>query len=190
MKLELTGITPLLMHNVRLVDPDDPYTKAIGRLTAKRTNKTDEDRAEIAKLEFSGGLYHSDKVGPYLPAANIFRSLQKAATVTKEGKKIERGFIPLADACPLEYDGPRDIDTLYGDGATQYVDRRAVGVGMKKVMRVRPIFPEWSCSLEFELDDEVLDPDVFLQIATSAGRREGLGDYRRFYGKFAAAVIA
>lgn len=190
MKLELTGTTPLLMHNIQLVDPDNFYTKAISRITAKRTNKTDEDRAEMARYEFAGGLYHDERVGPYMPAANIFRSLQKAAAVTREGKTIERGFIPLGDRSPLEYDGPRDIAGLYGDGTTKFVDRRAVGIGQKKVMRIRPIFPEWSVSLEFELDDQVIDLDDFVAIATSAGRREGLGDYRRFYGKFTAAVIA
>lgn len=195
MKLELTGLTPLMMHNDRLVDPDDFYTKSIKVITDKRTNKTDEDRLEVARLEFAGGLYHhADTDGPYIPTANVKRCIQEAAKVTRNGKDVVRAFFPEGERVRLEYDGPRDIPSLWGvNGDSPFVDRRAVGVGAKKVMRVRPIFPNWSLSIEFELDDQVMDVDDFLRIASTAGRREGLGDFRPgksgVYGQFNVEVV-
>ena len=42
-KLELTGTTPLLMHNISLADPDNPFVKEIQTYTSKR-KKTEDDR--------------------------------------------------------------------------------------------------------------------------------------------------
>jgi len=189
MKIEIVGTAPLLMHNVRLADAENPYVKEISKLTAKRTRKTDEDRREIDRLSFAGGLYHDAQMGPYLPAENIFRCLQESAALTRSGKKIERGVIFLESRVPIEYEGPRDIDSLWNDGNSQFVDRRMVVVQRQRIARVRPIFPEWQCSISVEIDRQIIDPDEFCEITAKAGRLIGLGDFRRFYGKFNGTVI-
>lgn len=191
MKLTVTGANPLIMHNVRLADESDPYTKAIAAINAKRKNKTDDDQGEVDRLSFAGALYHDDVLGPYLPAPNIFRSLINAARITRAGKTIERGLVMLGDRAELLYDGPRDIEGLWGGGQSRFVDRRMVVVNMgKKVPRTRPVFPEWQAVFEFELDPEVLDFDDFVAVAVRAGRMEGVGDYRRFYGRFHAEITS
>ena len=58
MKLRLTGITPLMLHNIRLADPDDPVVRQISELTAKKKSMTEADRLQVAWLKFVGGLYH------------------------------------------------------------------------------------------------------------------------------------
>lgn len=184
------GTQPLLMHNIRLADDLDPYVRAMKKLTAKKTNKTDDDKLELSRLEFAGGLYHDDTVGPYIPVENLFRSIQEAGALTRCGKKIERGLAILQTQIPLEYAGPRDIESLWGDGATRYVDRRMVAVQRQRVARTRPIFPEWSLSATVEIDPQILDLDEFSDIVAKAGRLIGLGDYRRFYGRYEGKVLA
>lgn len=190
MHLEMVGTQPLLMHNIRLADDQDPYTKAVKELTAKRSRKTEDDKLEIDRLSFAGALYWSDEVGPYLPAENIFRCLMEAGALTRSGKKIERGVIFPETQAALEYDGPRDIDSLWGNGQSAFVDRRMVAVQRQRIPRVRPIFRGWSCGIDVEIDTAVIDLEEFEGIAEKAGRMIGVGDFRRFYGKFVGKVQA
>lgn len=190
MELVMTGTAPLLMHNIRLADDLDPIVREIKKLTAKRTKKTEDDRHEIDRLSFAGGLYHDEEIGPYLPAENVFRCLMEAGSLTRDGKKIERGVIFQTMRCPLRYDGPRDVDTLWGDGTSPWVDRRMVAVTRQRIPRVRPVFPEWAASFDVEIDVQVIDPDEFADIVAKAGRMIGIGDYRRFYGRFEGVVKA
>jgi hypothetical protein len=190
-EIQMIGTAPLLMHNVRLADDQDPYTKAISKLTAKRSKKTEEDKLEIDRLSFAGGMYHDLEMGPYIPAENIFRCLMEAGSLTRSGKKIERGVIFEGTRARLEYDGPRDVDTLWGeDGNSPFVDRRMVAVQRQRIPRVRPIFPNWAASIGVEIDTQVLDPEEFEDIVFKAGKLIGIGDYRRFYGKFEGKVAA
>lgn len=188
MLLTLTGSTPLIMHNVQTADPLNHWAKEIAKITAKKQNKTDADEVELSRLKFGAGLYYADDIGPYLPAANIFRSLIEAGTMTREGKKIERGVIFLQDRAPLLYNGPRKLDDLWGDGSTRFVDRRIVVVQRQRIVGTRPIFPEWGAMFEIEVDPEVINPEQFTDIAVKAGKSVGVGDYRRFYGRFKAEL--
>jgi hypothetical protein len=188
MILTMTGTTPLIMHNAQTADPLNRYAKAIKELTAKRTNKTDADELEISRLKFIAGLYWDDTDGPYLPAANIFRCLIEAGSMTRDGKKVERGVIFQADRARLEYPGPRDLDEMWGDGTGKFVDRRLAAVNRVRIPVTRPIFPEWSAQFEVLVDDEVLNPEHFAALAQKAGRAVGVGDYRRFYGRFTAEI--
>lgn len=189
MQIEMVGTAPLLMHNIRLADDQDPYVREIKKLTAKKTKKTDDDKMEIDRLSFAGGLYFDADLGPYMPAENIFRCLMEAGSLTRSGKKIERGVIFDGTRAKLEYDGPRDIETMWGGGDSVHVDRRMVAVQRQRIPRVRPIFPNWALSIGVETDPTVIDPEEFEDIVEKAGRMIGLGDFRRFYGKFVGKVI-
>lgn len=187
------GTRPLIMHNVRLASPLDPFTRKIKALTDKRT-KTDDDRVAVARHEFEGSLYFDEVEGPYVPIANIFRSLIDGARITKAGKKVERGVAlpggaslgPGDPAVPLVYVGPRTVEGLWADPL--FVDRRMVRIGQKRVERCRPIFREWGFEFEVYVDPSVLDYEEFVGIAANAGRMSGLGDYRMLYGRYETIV--
>ena len=189
MKLRLDGITPLMMHNVRLADPDEPIVRQISEFTAKKGSMTDADRLEVARLKFLGGMYYDAQHGPYLPAANIFASLIAAGRKTRNGQDVETGVIWLADKAPLQYDGPRDPGELWNGGKSPFVDRRMVKVDRSRVPGVRPIFPGWAAEIEIEYDDTILDLSELEKFAARAGRI-GVGDYRRFYGHYKSAISA
>jgi len=188
MILTMTGIAPLIMHNAQTADPLNPYARAIKEITSKRTNKTDADEMEISRLKFEAGLYYDETIGPYLPAANIFRCLIEAGSMTRDGKKVERGVVFLGDRAALGYDGPRDPAGLWGDGSTRFVDRRLAAVNRARIPVTRPIFPDWSVSFEVLVDDQIMNPSAFRDLAVKAGRAVGVGDYRRFYGRFAVTI--
>jgi len=176
-----------MMHNVRLADPDEPIVRRITELTAKKTAMTDADRTEAARLKFLGGLYYDSELGPYLPAANIFASLIAAGRKTRNGQDVESGVIWLADKAKLLYDGPRDSEALWNGGVSQFVDRRMVTVNRARVPGIRPVFPGWAAEIEIEFDDGILDLSALASFAGRAGRI-GVGDYRRFYGRYNATI--
>jgi len=186
--LTMTGTSPLLMHNVQLGDPENEYVRDIGRLNALRSKITDEQRAERDWLKFRGGLYYDDQDGPILPAANVFRSIQQAASLTRNGKDIERGMILLDEHAPLEYDGPRTPEQLWDDGKSRWVDRRMARVNRAPVVAIRPRFDHWAATFRLELDEDVMNPDDFTFIAEKAGRMIHVGDYRRFFGAYTVEV--
>jgi hypothetical protein len=179
--LDITGTAPLLMHNARLADPLDPMARELKKVTSK-TRKTDDDHAEMARLEFLAGLYHDAEFGPYIPGDNIFRALVDAGRKRKLGKKITEGLFVTSSVNPIAYNGPRDPAALWEDGG--FVNRASAKVGMARVNRTRPQFSAWSASASIYLDTDVLDADDLRDVVDIAGRLVGLGNWRPRYGRF------
>jgi hypothetical protein len=176
------GGSPLIMHNERLADPLDDYTRAIGAV-AKKRNKTEADHLEIGRLEFLGGLYTNGN-GPCLPAWNILRCLQDGAKRHKRGIDVLRGVYPLSEHADVIYDGPREPDELWQNGGFSL--RKTVGVQRSRTVRTRPIFSEWQCELPVEVDATVFDLDTLQNCWKDAGVYAGIGEMRPVYGRFAA----
>ncbi|MGH2897009.1 MAG: hypothetical protein ACRDPM_27605 [Solirubrobacteraceae bacterium] len=185
-RMTCTGTTPLLMHNSRLSNPLDPVTKALKRISAKRT-KTEEDHAEMARLEHAGSLYFDPHVGPFIPGQNFDRCLVDAARITKAGKKIERGVFVETDVNPLAYDGPREVDTLWQDANFRHT--ASVKVQMSRVTRTRPQFRTWTVEADGVYDPSVISLEELGEIADTAGRMIGLGDWRPRFGRFTVSVV-
>lgn len=187
LSLELTGTSPLLMHNIRLADPDDEFAAEMKRITSKRTNKTKQDRDDLARLEWHGSLY-IENGGVVFPSAGFKRCIRDVATIRKSGKKVLQGVLLTSPMyVPLRHDGPASVEELWENDIYRW--RTAVGVSASKVIRVRPRFPAWGLSLEVEVLTDVIDLDAFVEIVHLAGRAEGLGDGRRIgYGRFTAEV--
>lgn len=175
------GGTPLVCHNERLADPLDPISKEIAKISGLR-KKTEANHLEIARLEFAGGLYHDEDLGPYIPTWNIIRSIQEAGKQQKLGAAVLRALVPGAEKAAIQYDGPRDIGAMWEDG--RFVLRKGVGISGRRVMRTRPVFVDWVVEADLELDIAVLNPDKIDQLALAAGKYEGLGDNRPQYGRF------
>lgn len=182
--VKLVGITGHVQHNIRLADPDDEYVKLIREINAKGASKTEDDRREIERLEFLGGLYHDPDIGVYVPAANLLRCLSRAGTITKRGKKIDRGISSMTDRFPLIYDGPRKPDELFARPEFRF---RAMVRVTGRVPRMRPIFRQWALDAELDLQTDVMSRADFEAVIEQAGRAEGLGEARRLgMGRFIA----
>lgn len=180
--LTCTGTSPLLMHSARLVDPLDSIVKQIKEYSSK-TKKTDDDHEMVGKLEWMGGMYYDQTVGPFIPAPNLQKSIVEAARLSKGGKKIERGVLIETMMIPVDdYDGPREITAMYED--KRFVHRAPVKVGMNRVMRTRPVFPTWTITCTGMYDPAVINYADLEAAAVTAGNMIGLGDNRPTYGRF------
>lgn len=183
--VELTGRSPLLQHNPQLADPLNPIVKEIGTYTKKRT-KTDEDRAEVSRLEWFGGLYVVDGI-IVVPLNQVRGCIIGTARASKQGRAVERSVYFKDQFVPLIYEGTSDIKALYD--LPGFVDRASVVISGKRTFRVRPRFYPWHISARLVLNDNMLDVADFIRIITLAGTIEGIGDNRKNgYGRFDVEV--
>ena len=184
--IELTGTSPLLCHNPRMVDPEFDLNRQIKTITSKR-KKTDEDLTQIARLEWYGGLYEENG-GVVQPTSKVRKCIINAAKISKMGKTIERALSFAALHVALIHDGPKDIDAMYAD--KRFHSRLSVGIGGKRVMRVRPQFFPWALKVGgLFVEDAGMNFDEFERIVELAGFVEGIGDNRiNGYGRFTAVV--
>ena len=187
-KASLEGLSPLMMHSDRLVNPFDPLARELKKVSGKRT-KTDDDYMKMSYIEFVAGLYHDEDIGPYIPSKVLKAAMIRGAAKSKEGPKIKGGVQILEEKNSLIYKGPREIDELWEQN--EHVDIRSVGIGKKRVMRTRPIFPDWRVKFELHIDESVLDKDDVKRILQTTGKLLGIcelrpelgGNYGRFLAK-------
>lgn len=187
--ITIRGKSPLMMHNDRLANPLDKYTKQLKTYTSKR-EKTDEDYEAMAQIEFFGGLYCNNN-GPYIPAQNFRKCVVEGGTTIKKGTAIKKAVFIVEDSLPLIYDGPRDAKAMYASG--RFIDSRMVGTTNKvRVLRTRPQFPTpWGFIVTMSFDPAEINEADLRTSVERAGEFCGLGDYRpgKSGGSFGRFVI-
>lgn len=183
----ITGTAPLLMHNSQLSDEFNPVVLEMKKITAKKTKKTEDDRWELRRLEFVGGLYYDNVAGPYIPAPNIEATIAKAAGLTRNGQDVKRGVRILTDVNPIAYSGPREPAELWKNGG--FTHNASVKVGTARIIRTRPIFRNWVTEAEGIYDPEVIDLQSLKMFTQKAGQLIGLGDWRPRFGTFDAELV-
>jgi hypothetical protein len=177
-----TGIRPLIMHNGELANPMSRVAKAMKEISGKR-KKTDADFEALARLEFEGGLYWDDEVGPYMPSDNIEGCIQAGAKKNRMGKDVQAAVFVADDVVKVEYDGPRSVDELYAD--RRFVLQKGVKVTTSRIIRTRPMFPTgWRISFTLEYDETIINEGSLRKAMTDAGSLVGLGDWRPKFGRF------
>lgn len=179
LKFKIVGVAPLVMHNGQLSDPSNDWSKAIKRISGKRS-KTDADFEEMSRLEWYGGLY-TDGGKPCLPGFVVEAALTNAARKSKRGKQAQAGII-----CPgnyeLRYDDEGPLDALWGQANHRL--KLPVRVGQARVIRTRPKFDGWSAEIEVMFDPSQLNEQDVREIMVVCGDSIGLGDWRPKFGRF------
>lgn len=205
-KAVLTGTAPLVMHNPRLADPDDPYTVAIAEISRKRTDQTAEDRERKGDLQWLGSLYTDPPLMPgtaygdchlVVPTIWILRALETGGTTlgkgtASKGKAVIRSVTLTEPEVPLDYAGPDTIETLSKDRRFRWralVNPTPTRGKGGRLPTVRPIFREWSATTRLHVvSDMGLSWDDFERAFRAAGN-EGIGDARKLtYGRFHAKL--
>jgi hypothetical protein len=179
LSFKITGVAPLLMHNGQLADPMNEFSKQMKKISNKR-DKTEADFEELARLEWMGSLYLLEGK-PCLPGEILEAAFLTAAKKQKKGKQAQAGIF-CNHSYQLIFDGARKPDQLWSD--PQYRLRATARVQQNRVMRTRPIFREWSCKIQVEYDDSLLNEEEVKYIVRVTGEIVGVGDWRPKYGRF------
>jgi hypothetical protein len=179
LKIEIVGISPLIMHNGQTSDPLNKYARAMKEISGKR-QKTEADFLEMARIEYIAGLY-MDAEGPILPARMLEAVIGDGARKSKNGKLASAGVIVERNS-RLDYDGPRDAESLFNDDRFRFA--APVRVGQAKIIRTRPRFDEWSATISVSYLPDIINEHDLKTAIRNAGSLCGLGDWRPRHGRF------
>jgi hypothetical protein len=177
----ISSMAPLLMHNGQLANPLHPISKAMKKITDKRTKKTDTDLEELARLEFTGSLYLNDDQAPVVPGELLEAMMVEAGKAVRLGKQFKAGLLSEGN-WPLIYDGPKTQDSLWED--IRFRDQRGARITTARVIRTRPRFDKWSLKFTLHYLPTVLNEAAVRDALIHAGQLIGLGDYRPRFGRF------
>lgn len=179
------GITPLIMHSCKCVNPLHPIAKELKKYTSKK-NKTEEDLNIISNLEWKAGAYWDDEIGLYIPGENVEATIQNGAKANKKGKDIQK-YVDVKDLyIPFNYGENLTLDELVSK--YEYRDTRPMNVQRSKVIRTRPRFDQWNITFTLVYNEDKIDLDTIVNAIEYAGQYVGLCDSRPKYGKFVAIV--
>lgn len=184
LKVKLTGIAPLILHSNQAVDPQNYYAKEMAKVKNKKP-KTEADLERMSEIEFMGGLYLDNDVV-------VIPTKVQAATFVKGAMKDRRGPVAKAGVffsshAPLDYGEQLTPDELYASG--RYTSREMVRVQQSTIVRVRPIFNDWSVVIPLDFDEDVIDKETILQAWMRAGHVVGMGDWRPQHGRFSVEFV-
>jgi hypothetical protein len=185
MTVEIKSVAPLLMSNGDSANPLHKMAIEKKKITAKR-KKTEEDHLELLRLDWLSAIYFDEQNRPCLRADNINAMIVDGAKVEKCGKEAKAKVCCVDDTVPIQYNGPKDYQQLWGDD--RFVDVRCVRTNNARVPRCRPIFREWSCKFKLFIND--VDKASVQQWIKYAGERSGIGDFRPRFGRFEVVKIA
>lgn len=196
LKLKIKSMNaPILMHDNKAANPMNEYAKAMKELTSKR-GKTDENYADIARIEWEAGLYLHDGVVS-LPARCLEKTFLLGARKSKLGKQYESGVFLESDWHPLAYAGTKivadktkalpnpSLDKFF----IEHSDVQMVRVGTNQVPRCRPIFHDWSLECTLLFDPSIIQQADLLRACQDAGRLVGLLEQRPRLGRFTVEVV-
>jgi hypothetical protein len=185
---KIRGKAPMLHHNSQLADPLNNYAKKLKKISGKR-KKTDDDYADMARIEMLGGLYWNDSVGLHIPGENVEACMIGAAKFKKLGTAFKRSAQVVEHVCPLLNTGaPETPEEIADNDNFRFV--KSVKVGTSRVMRTRPIFDQWETEFTVLYDPSQLQREDIIEAAESAGMMVGLGDWRPRFGKFEVMEVA
>lgn len=190
--MRLKGDRPLLCHNGQLVDQLNYWTKQIAKISGKGSKKTEADHKELSRLEFFGGLYLNAEGCPVLPGLNLEAVVVAGAKKSRNGPKAKAGIV-INDDPIIEHDGPTSKEKLFAvmDGEKRrFVFTVPVKIGLSRIVRTRPMFPEWALEFDVRFEDTIVDEASVLLWWKAAGFEVGLGDWRPRFGLFTAEKVA
>lgn len=182
----LTGVAPIILHNGRTANPLDPWSKALKGISSKRS-KTDDDYAELMRIQWYASLYQNKEGQIILPSMMIEAALLNGAKKHKLGTLAKAALFVDQHSC-LEFDGmDLSIDKLWERGENELTI--SCRVQSSRIMRTRFIAENWSAKINVCFESELLNLRQVVDIVDSAGSQHGVGTWRPRHGRFQAEAI-
>jgi hypothetical protein len=191
--LNITGMNPLLQNNPQTVDRFNDYTRAMAKINAKKTRRTDEDYRDLQNIEVRAKIYWDENLGIYVPGTWVSAAIAAASFKKAKISKADiRGSVFVEDdKIKLNYENsnlvkkPEDIV-----GNPFFRLNMTLKQGQVRVVKAVPIFHKWSFSTKLEFDDKLVDESSLIDIIKHASLYGGFGDFRPTFGRAQAEVVS
>lgn len=199
-KLQWTGLRPLVMSNpqtVNIVNPHAVESRRLGALTKAARKKGDEDRLveleeQQRKNDFAASAYF-DAEGFYLPDTVILACLKEAARTIRKGKDIDRAVIMTeTEARLVTRKRFKSIeDAFTDDGFRLETPAKIPPKTGALIWKCRCMIPTgWTCAFTLEFEDSLIAEKTLREIATVAGSLIGVGGWRPKFGRFSVDTLS
>lgn len=179
--IEIAGTSPLICNNGEGVDKFSDLSIAIGDIN-KRKPTTKADAVERSRLEAERAIYwHGETAQPTLPAGMLRACIEGAARTRKQGPLVRQG-LTVESVERFTFDRNRIAGDTNNrrDVAAAYVFVTGVKQAAKRIERGRARFPlPWSVRFIVDADPEIIEEAQLRTWLDIAGRRIGIGDWRR-----------
>lgn len=167
MKLDLEGVTPLIMHKFSAKSQKQMADKQQGKAQNKR-------KAKDPKEEFEGAIYWLDKAKKkYGFPSSAFKQAAVGACRYVQGvtmTHVKGAFHVLGDMVEIKSrkkPAMREDTVRVGGFGKQVAD-----------LRYRPEFKDWKVQLEIRYNVNVITPEQIAHLFETAGFSVGVGDWR------------
>lgn len=159
-KIEITGISPLLMNSPKSMIEDN-VEKGM-----KQTTKAYDLKENAKKL-----AYTTSKGELYIPSQAIKACIIGAASYKKIGKYAAKAIIAGGVFIPTDE---------VGLGTKKYeLDIRTVVIQRARVVKARPMIKNWKVSFELMYNENLIgNSEIIKDLLIEAGQRIGLLDFR------------
>jgi hypothetical protein len=183
-KFKIESLSALLTNNPQSMGKDT------GTMKTKKKYVPEEEAAQ--------GLYINEKKQFCIPAIAFRSALIKAVTNKKVGKKSAASIMAAAvfnmDAQTSDEEILPILDKSNMKPVKTYgIDSRRAIVVKQGIIRHRPKFSNWACIIPFQIDTDLISPEVVAENLNEAGTIIGVGDYRvekkGWFGRFKAELI-
>ena len=188
LKVTWKGITPLIMHSCKTVNPLHPIAKEMRKLNDKPRGQklTEEELERLSDLEWEAGAYWQDGIGLYIPGENIEATIRNGAKANRKGTDIQKYVNITEPFIPFYYGENLTKEELIKD--YRYRDTRIMTVQRSRIVRTRPRFNQWHIVFNLSYDETKIDFDTIVNAMEYSGSFVGLCDSRPKYGQFVTTI--
>jgi len=182
-EVELTGITPLLHHQMT-------EEQLMGLLGAKKGTKKSPQNIRTPREIAEEHAYGNSKTGYTIPTGYISGAFKNVASDYKQKDSSRKSYKSIAGGIFRPMKEFEKITDLKGKPLKKFeVDIKKATNHLKGAVAVcRPRFDVWKTKLEIMVDDSIIEPSMALRILEDAGIRSGIGSFRvskgGYFGQF------
>jgi hypothetical protein len=181
MMVQITGITPLLLHRFTDAAALSVENGAAGRAVMTGKKPLPREAADEAAYKLPNGEL-------YLPAQNLFSAIVDAGSFHKVGKRqlttARSSLIPAGVAID-------EMELPFGTKEFEVDSRRVCNPhNNSAVICHRARLDTWQCSFTLDIDETMFDPALVRELLDTAGKKIGIGAFRpRRRGPFGRFVV-
>jgi hypothetical protein len=200
-KMEWTGIRPLLMTNPQTIKLSNSYSIASRRLnTALKDARKKQDEVKMLEIEKqairndfeSSAYWDEDKKEFYLTDSIVMATIKCGAQACKKGKDVERGLIITETEIYIEHSKKfKSLEQAFENSSYRLeVPCKIPPKTGALIWKARCMIPTgWKIVFNIEYDDDIIATKSVIDANVTAGIMSGVGGWRPKFGRFTAKAI-
>lgn len=198
-KVEFTGIRPLIMANPQTIKISNPFATEGRRLNRefKRFRRKEDDHKlfELEALQIrndweSSAYWDKSKCMFFLPDSVLLACMREGGAASRKGKDIDRCVIITETEAYVQCKKFKSLDEAFKDPAFRL--EGPCKIPPKKgnlIWKARCMIPTgWSLQFSIEFDEDTIAEKSMIEILEAAGK-VGVGGWRPKFGRFLVEIL-